>query len=101
MIKFTGLDDKLEAVNVEDENAVKDMPTYREVIRLYSNCKARNSDEARRMVRVMTKFRAKDTDVELDDHELKLLKDFADINSPNLTAFIQGQILNRLDSLKG
>jgi len=99
MAKMTGLEDRLTPASGNDQTngSPEETPTYRTLFKLViGNSKARTADDSRRLTRAMRKFQATG-DAELTDEEVKSVKELVETNQVNLSAWAQGQLLEKFE----
>lgn len=97
MKRIVGIDEKLLAMS-EDESAER-MLTRREMFRLIGNQKAETADDSRRVRRIITKLRDKAaTDLVLENDDINFLEKLFEKNAMALPAWIQGQMLDLIES---
>jgi hypothetical protein len=97
MKKLTGLNEKMETITAEEDNAK--MLTRRAVLQLMGNQKAENADAARRVRRIITKLRDKTADeTAFENEDLKFMEAIFEKNEIGLPSWMQGQILDYLAS---
>lgn len=98
MKKITALDDRMLSIN-DDEHQEHALPTRREVLRLIGNVKADTADDSRRVIRIINKLRDKNAvELVLENDDMSHIQKVFEKNAMGLTAWIQGQILDLLDS---
>lgn len=89
--KIAGLNEPMMLIVEEGEGKP---PTRREVLRMIGNIKADTADDARRIRRLITHLRDKTTiDLIIENEDMNFLEKVFEKNAMNLTAWMQGQIL--------
>lgn len=98
MKKITELEKTIEPIDVD---AKEPMPTYRKIIQLVvANSKTRTADDSRRVARIIPKIKT-GNEAELSDEEFMVLKGLIESNQANLTSYIHGVLLEKIDPSKG
>lgn len=103
MKKLINIDAKLLPMQSEDEakyaEDVGRMGTIRDALRLIANQKTDTADDARRVRRIVIKLKDKTSpDVVLENDDMAFLQKQFERNAMNLTGWLQGQMLDYLDS---
>jgi len=97
MKKLTGLNERM--ILCSDDANGPPMPTRREVLIAMANVKADTADDARRTRRLIGRIRSKEeSDLIIENDDLIFLVKVFEKNGMSLTAWMQGQILDFLDS---
>jgi hypothetical protein len=98
MKKITELD--VRVLDMGGKNDKPDeMPTRRELLRLFGNQKAETADEARRARRIISKVRDKAlTELVLENDDMAFLMKVYEKNAMNLPAWMHGQVLDIIDA---
>jgi hypothetical protein len=98
MKKIADLDERMLDMGAKNDKP-EDMPTRREILRLFGNHKANSADDARRTRRIITKIRDKSAnDLILENEDIAFLTRTYEANVMGLPAWMQGQILDVLDA---
>jgi hypothetical protein len=96
MKKITALDDRLLPIGLEEKPNV--IPTRREILRMIGNIKAETADNARRTLRIISKLNDKSPELVFETDDISYLLKTFEANPMNLTAWIQGQMLDMIES---
>lgn len=97
--KIEGINEKLLLIAEGSTMDRATAPSKRDVLRTLGNTKAATADEARRVHRIVSLLRVSGQDeLVLETDDLNFLIKAFEKNDMNLTAWIQGQILETLES---
>ena len=95
MKKITELDRKLNPITKTDKD---NLPTIREILKMVGNTKAETADNARRIHRIIHLLQETTPDLILENDDWVFLQKEMERNATNLTAWMQGQILDVIES---
>ena len=99
MKKIVDLDETMLPMGIgSDTDKTTKMPTRREMLKLFGNYKADSADDARRTRRIISKLCETSTSLVLENEDMAYLVKIYERNATNLPAWMQGQILDYLDS---
>lgn len=99
--KLSGLDEKMLSMFPDGEEKISDLPTRRAVLRMIANIKSDTADDSRRTLRIVNKLRDKNSsDLILESDDFAFLTKRFEANPVGLVAWMQGQVLEYLESVE-
>jgi len=100
MKRLAGLDERLLHMDGTGDKP-ENMPLRRDALKTIGNVKAATADDARRTRRIVMKLRDKQQpDLLLENEDMAFVEKMFERNEMGLSAWLQGQILDLLDSVE-